>query len=67
MAGRCLHTQQILIYQLWQRSVLGKRTNSKTDVVVTVVARIPVAIGRATVRRVVVPRTAPQSVLPVPM
>ena len=35
----------------------GNQHHTKTDVVVVVVARVSVAIGRATIRRIVVPRT----------
>jgi hypothetical protein len=49
------------------KSTRNQTNHPKTDVVVTIVARVPVAISRAAVPRIVVPRTAAQQAgLPYP-
>jgi len=45
---------------LMVKSTRRHATDRETDIVVTIVARIVVAIGRAAIPRIVVPGTAPQ-------
>ncbi|MDX2098078.1 MAG: hypothetical protein SFW36_09910 [Leptolyngbyaceae cyanobacterium bins.59] len=42
------------------KSARSNTTNPKTDIVVTVIARIVVTIGRTAIPRIVVPGAAPQ-------
>jgi len=59
------HSQQIShLLALAQKSARGTTDYPKTDIVVRVVGRIVVAIGRTTIPRIVVPGTAAFAGLP---